>query len=84
MKPVFATIFPDTNVDVIESTCGKVKYHSFRDAQEAINNGKKHRRFINGKRVNRRVGKKDIRPVRSYKCDDCGFWHLTSQPDFNE
>ena len=64
--------------------CGKVQYHSFRDAQTAINSGKKHRRYLNGQRANRRFGKKDIRPVRSYRCEECGFWHLTSQPDYNE
>jgi hypothetical protein len=64
--------------------CGKIQYPSFRDAQEAINSGKKHRRYLHGQRMNRRMGKKDIRPVRSYKCDECGFWHLTSHPDYNE
>jgi hypothetical protein len=60
--------------------CNKIQYPSFRDAQEAINCGKRHR-YINGQRMNRRVGRKDYRPVRSYKCDICGFWHLTSQSE---
>lgn len=61
-----------------ELVCNKIQYPSFRDAQEAINGGRKHR-YINGRRTNRRVGKKDYRPMRSYKCEICGFWHLTSQ-----
>lgn len=67
-----------------KSECGKIQYNSFKEAQAVINYGKNHRRYINGRRINRRIGKKDIRPIRSYKCEVCGFWHLTSQPDFNE
>ena len=85
----------ETNRELIEKSrvkeipvhkvlCEKIKYKSFKEAQAVINYAKNHRRFINGKRSNRRMGKKDIRPVRSYKCDMCGFWHLTSQPEHNE
>jgi hypothetical protein len=81
-------MMPDANniISVIRTKyeCGKIQYNSFKEAQAVINYGKNHRRYINGRRVNRRVGKKDIRPIRSYKCEICGFWHLTSQPDFNE
>jgi hypothetical protein len=64
------------------SKCNKVQFNSFRDAQGAINLSKRHRIYANGKRINKRIGKKDIRPVRSYRCEECGFWHLTSKPDF--
>jgi hypothetical protein len=65
--------------------CEKIQYRSYKEAQAVINYGKKHRRYANdGRRMNRRVGKKDIRPIRSYRCEICGFWHLTSQPDYNE
>jgi hypothetical protein len=66
---------------VVESTCAKIAYNSFREAQAVINYGKNHRRYANGRRVNRKVGKKDKRPVRSYKCPECGKWHLTSSPN---
>lgn len=71
-------------VPVHRPLCVKIQYRSFREAQAVINYGKSHRRYSNGKRINRRVGKKDIRPIRSYRCEVCGFWHLTSQPDYNE
>ena len=88
-------LLPETNKDLIEKSkideilvhrplCVKIQYRSFKEAQAVINYAKNHRRYLNGKRVNRRMGKKDIRPIRSYKCEICGFWHLTSQPDYNE
>jgi len=77
MKPVFATIFPDIDTSI----CAKIAYGSFREAQGVVNYAKSHRRYNNGKRVNRKVGKKDKRPVRSYKCPECGKWHLTSSPN---
>ena len=54
------------------ANCGKLAYPSYRAAQEAINSEKKHRRYVNGRRMNRRMDRKDIRPVRSYKCEICG------------
>ena len=66
-----------------ESTCAKIAYNSFREAQEVVNYAKNHRRYVNGRRINRKVGKKDKRPVRSYRCPDCGKWHLTSSPNEN-
>jgi hypothetical protein len=63
--------------------CAKIQYRSFREAQEVINNTKKHR-FLQGKRMNRKIGKKDKRPIRSYKCHICGFWHLTSQQEIDD
>lgn len=75
----------DVNIPVIHRPlCEKIQYRSFRDAQEAINYGKTHRKYSDGKRYNKRIGKKDIRPIRSYKCEVCGFWHLTSQPKKEE
>jgi hypothetical protein len=68
-------------VTTIESTCAKIAYNSYREAQAVINYGKNHRRYVNGRRINRKVGKKDKRPVRSYRCPECGKWHLTSSPN---
>jgi len=77
--------FPEIEVEMrqrpVGVLCGKIQYNSFREAQEVINYAKNHRRYFRGKRVNRKIGKKDIRPQRSYKCEVCGFWHLTSQPE---
>lgn len=64
-----------------ESTCAKIPYNSFREAQEVINYAKNNRRYVGGRRINRKVGKKDKRPVRSYRCPECGKWHITSQPE---
>jgi hypothetical protein len=79
-------MLPETNSVTIvhRPLCEKIQYRSFKEAQAVINYGKNHRKYTNGRRVNRRIGKKDIRPIRSYKCQVCGFWHLTSQPDYNE
>ena len=63
---------------VQEKTCNKVQYTSFREAQAILNCVKHPRRYSRG-RKGRRVGKKDYKPIRSYKCEICGFWHLTSQ-----
>jgi rubrerythrin len=87
---------PDTNVEIIQRNvevpvaivkrpkCEKIQYRSFKDAQAVINYAKNHHKYVNGKRINRRMGKKDMRPQRSYRCHICGFWHLTSQPDNND
>lgn len=58
--------------------CSKIRYGSFREAQGVINYSKRHR-YKDGKRVNRLMGRKDKQLQRSYKCDICGFWHITSQ-----
>ena len=63
-------------------TCSKVQYSSYREAQGVINDSKKHFVYAAGKRANRRMGKKDKRLQRSYRCEECGFWHITSQPDW--
>jgi len=67
-----------THIDEGHS-CTKRQYNSYRDAQTVINYSKKHRRYHNGKRMNRLIGKKDKQLQRSYKCDECGMWHITSQ-----
>ena len=52
--------------------CDKRSYSSFREAQEVLNRSKKHHRD----------GKKDKKLRRSYLCDPCGMFHLTSR--FND
>jgi hypothetical protein len=60
--------------------CNKIGYASFREAQAIINNAKKHVYNKNsGTRRNKLVGKKDKMPRRSYKCELCGMWHITSK-----
>lgn len=60
---------------------GKIQYNSYREAQEVINYSKKHRYSTSGRRMNRLIGKKGKQLKRSYKCDVCGHWHITSQPN---
>jgi len=68
-----------TNTETFKN-CWKIQYNSFRDAQEVINYSRKHR-YNNGKRVNRLIGKKDKKLERSYNCEECGYWHITSQKE---
>jgi hypothetical protein len=63
-----------------EHECHKVRYRSFRDAQAILNCVKHPRKYAKGRKAGRRVGKKDMKPQRSYQCEICGYWHLTSQP----
>ena len=63
--------------------CDKIEYGSFRDAQAVINGAKKHRYDKKGNRLNRLMGRKDKKLQRSYWCEECGNWHITSQPDKN-
>jgi hypothetical protein len=60
--------------------CSKIPYNSFREAQEVLNSVKDHK-YTDGKRRNRHMGNKSKRPIRSYKCDICNKWHLTSKND---
>jgi len=62
--------------------CNKIEYGSFREAQGVVNAARKHR-YANGQRMNRLMGRKDKKLQRSYKCEECGYWHITSQPDKN-
>lgn len=61
--------------------CKKKAFNSFRDAQAMINYTRRHRRYVNGRRTNRNYQPKDKKPQRSYKCPDCGKWHITSEPE---
>lgn len=60
-----------------EYPCEKVGYSSFAEAQAALNRIRHRHVFKEGRRVNRQKKKKKLQ--RSYKCDRCGLWHLTSQ-----
>jgi hypothetical protein len=51
------------NIDPLQPVCRKPMYNSLEEAQDMIN-------YIRENRV--------VRDIRAYKCDICGFWHLTS------
>ncbi|NLJ44615.1 MAG: hypothetical protein GX431_13220 [Bacteroidales bacterium] len=48
----------------VEPPCKKTIYHSKEEAEDMI-------RYINETRV--------TRDIKAYKCNICGFWHLTSK-----
>lgn len=52
------------NMDPIEPPCRKAIYHTREDAEDMI-------RHIAETRT--------VRSIRAYRCDICGFWHLTSR-----
>ena len=52
------------NITPIEPVCSKTAYHSPEEAQDMISH-------IKEKRV--------TKEIHAYKCDTCGFWHLTSK-----
>jgi hypothetical protein len=52
--------------DPVEPPCKKTMYNTAEEARDMI-------RYINEKRVGKEI--------RAYKCDICGFWHLTSKHD---
>jgi hypothetical protein len=52
--------------DPLEPLCKKTAYHTFEEAQDII-------KYIREKRAG-----KEIHP---YKCEVCGFWHLTSKSE---
>lgn len=52
------------NIHPVEPPCKKTIYHSLEQAQDMIT-------YINEKRVSKEI--------RAYKCEICGFWHLTSK-----
>jgi hypothetical protein len=56
--------------------CEKRGYPSFRLAQEVINKAKHPRGTF--KKFRQR---KDKIPLRSYRCPECGQWHLTSHKE---
>lgn len=45
-------------VTVEKYTCTKIAYNSFREAQAVINYGKNHHKYVNGRRINKRMVKK--------------------------
>jgi len=51
------------NVNPLEPVCRKPVYNSMEEAQEMI-------RYISDNRV--------VKELRPYKCNICGYWHLTS------
>ncbi len=51
---------------MIEQHCGKGTYTSKANADREL-------------RAIRRRDRRVERPIRSYKCPDCGWWHLTSR-----
>jgi hypothetical protein len=50
----------------IHTPCKKTIYHSEEEAEDMI-------KYIRETRV--------TKEIRVYKCDICGFWHLTSKND---
>lgn len=52
------------NVNPIEPPCKKTMYNTKEDALDMV-------RYINETRTSREIN--------VYKCDICGFWHLTSK-----
>lgn len=51
--------------------CKKTRYASEKDANDDI------------ARI-RAKSKRETVPIRSYRCNLCGFWHLTSREDYRE
>ncbi len=56
---------------------GKTVYTSFSDAEKNIRIIRSYKR--SGSRLTIRRNQKNIKPLKSYKCPECGGWHLTSQ-----
>jgi hypothetical protein len=55
--------------------CNKISYASEREANAVINSFYRRRKRVHyGAKL----------PKRSYKCDKCGMWHLTSLADYRE
>lgn len=57
-------IIHSKNIHPVEPPCKKKIYQSPEEAQDMIT-------YINEKRVSKEI--------RAYKCQICGFWHLTSK-----
>ena len=63
--------------------CNKVPYTSYREAQTQLHRiGKKFWR--DGSVVGRINPSGDKKPKRSYQCEICGQWHLTSISEKNK
>ena len=56
--------FKKERIDPIDFPCKKEVYYTLEDAQMMI-------RHIEETRVTRKI--------RAYRCNVCGFWHLTSR-----
>lgn len=55
--------------------CDKKSFSSFKEAQAFLNNIKRrHNRQYNGWKGGDKI------PKRSYYCDQCKMWHITSKP----
>jgi len=52
------------SITTVEPPCRKAIYHTHEDAEDMISH-----------LAETRTGKK----ISSYRCDVCGFWHLTSK-----
>jgi hypothetical protein len=53
-------------IDPIEPPCKKTIYNSPEEAQDMIIYIKENR---------------SVRDIHAYKCNSCGFWHLTSKSE---
>jgi len=51
-------------VNPIEPPCKKTIYNSLEEAQDMVSYIKENRR---------------VQEIHAYKCNSCGFWHLTSK-----
>jgi hypothetical protein len=54
------------NINPLEPPCKKTIYNSLAEAEDMI-------KYIKENRV--------VRDIKAYKCDVCGFWHLTSRKE---
>ena len=53
--------------EILSEICEKVIYLSKKEARDALRHA-------------RNTQQEHKKPVRSYECDKCSFWHLTSLP----
>lgn len=61
-------------------SCDKIGYTTFKEAQTVVNRAKHPRSNQIGRKGPRRHSRgSDKVPIRSYKCDECGLYHLTSK-----
>lgn len=69
----------------IESTrapCGKVAYISRAEAKRALRNIRENAERIKKQKKSAYRESVNRKEDRSYQCDRCGFWHLTSQKNY--
>ena len=66
--------------EVWMNNCNKIKYNSYKEAQTELNRIRNQKFYNKGRRINKKIhNNKNKRPNRVYKCDICGYWHLTSK-----